>query len=160
MTRVTVADAGVGRPAGTARLSAAGLTIRVVAVVVVGVLLIFGTVIGSDDDFPLGPFRMFAGVNPNTEDVLSTFAMGVNVDGQTVRVPLDSMGYRRAELEGQLGQFKAHPSQLAFLMADYDRHDSSHPPLKTLRIMQRHYHVVDRHYRGYSDVPVVSWTQP
>ena len=48
-------------------ISARGRAVRLAATLIAGVLLLAGTVWGSDDHFPFGPFLMYAGVNPPNE---------------------------------------------------------------------------------------------
>src|SRR3954454_21587933 len=94
-------------------LSTRGRWIRVAATVVCGVLLLGGTLYGADDDFPFGPFRMYATSPDPNGDAKDTRVEGVDATGKTVQLTEGNSGIRRAEIEGQEGAYVAAPSRLA-----------------------------------------------
>ena len=63
-------------------------------------LLLGGTIWGSDDLFPFGPFRMYAGVNPPNEPAPDPRIEGTTVDGTVIQLGEKETGLRRAEVEG------------------------------------------------------------
>src|SRR5918993_875082 len=65
-------------------LSPVGRMVRVVVTVIAGALLLAGTVWGTDDHFPFGPFSMYAGVNPPNEPAPDTRVEGVEPDDRPV----------------------------------------------------------------------------
>ncbi len=93
-------------------LSARGRRVRGIATAVVAVLLIAGSVRGSDDDFPFGPFRMYAGVNDPNGDVVSSYMQAVLPGGKVIRVDERGTGMRRAELEAEMDGFINDPASL------------------------------------------------
>ena len=103
----------LSRPAGTTfggvltGLTATGRHLRVALLAVAGTLLLLGTLVGQDDAFPFGPFRMYATADAPNGSVLSTRLEAVTVDGAVVRVGEGDIGMRRAEYEGQLPSLSA-----------------------------------------------------
>jgi hypothetical protein len=65
-------------------LTTRGRTVRVLVTLAGGLLLLAGTAWGSDDHFPLGPFRMYAGVNPPDEPAPDTRLEGTDSSGAVV----------------------------------------------------------------------------
>jgi hypothetical protein len=107
------------------------LAIGAVALVVV----LAGTVWGQDDDFPVGPFRMYATAAKPTGTVRVAELWGVRPDGQRVLLQAHDVGLRRAELEGQLPRFRKDPALLAALAT---------PAYVEIRLEERERFVVDR----------------
>jgi hypothetical protein len=76
--------------------------------------LVYGTIWGTDDDFPFGPMVQFAfSVDPNGE-IRSTFIEADTTIGERVRVRLSAagVGIARAEIEGELEKIRKDPSLL------------------------------------------------
>jgi hypothetical protein len=109
------------------RLSNGGRYIRLAACVLVLIVVLAGTVLGSDDDFPLGPFHMYSTrTDPNSVSrelrVQIVLASGAIVD-----VTNESGAPRRAELEGREAQLQNDPAELAKLIPLYTAHVSGTP---------------------------------
>lgn len=138
-------------------LTPGGRRVRAGATAVGLGLLLAGSVWGSDDHFPFGPFRMYAGRNPTTGTVHSTTLHAVTATGAVVRVPDAATGLRRAELEGQLPRFQAHPELLADIATAHARRRPHEPAYVEVRIVQRRYTVRDRRVRGSTDVVLGRW---
>ena len=85
-------------------LTATGRRLRLGGLVVAAVLLLLGTAVGGDDDFPFGPFRMYATADDPNGQVLSTTLEAVTATGRAVAVDERDIGLRRAEYEGQLAR--------------------------------------------------------
>lgn len=100
------------RDVPTATLTATGRRVRLVTTVVVFGLLVAGTFVGTDHDFPFGPFRMYATSGRSTGAV-RTAALKGWWQGRPVAVRSESIGLRRAELEGQYPRFRRDPRMLA-----------------------------------------------
>jgi hypothetical protein len=97
-----------------------GRRVRVVASAIVFALVVAGSLWGSDDDFPFGPFRMYA-TAARTDGVVSTpFLVLVDADGTELRPRSDVFGLRPAELEGRYPDFRADPTLLGSLAAAYE----------------------------------------
>lgn len=96
-------------------LSRAGRACRLAVTVTVLALLGWGSLVGQDDDFPIGPFVMFAFTTPPNGDVRSVGLEAVTDRGQRLSVPTEptAVGLRRAEVEGQLPRVVTHPELLA-----------------------------------------------
>lgn len=76
-----------------------GLVARVVATLLGAALLLSGTAVGTDDMFPFGPFRMYAGVNGPDEDAPDLRVGGADASHRTVALDEKTTGIRRAEIE-------------------------------------------------------------
>lgn len=145
--------------AAVSRLGRGGRLIRGAVALLIGSLLVLSSWRGSDDHFPLGPFLMFAGRNPPTADVPSAFVQAVTSTGQVVTVSAAASGLRRAELEGQLGSLQRNPDQLQDIAAAHSRRSPDAPAFVEIRVVQRRFHLRDRHLRGYTDVVLATWRQ-
>jgi hypothetical protein len=113
------------------------LRLAIGAVALVAVLV--GTVRGQDDDFPVGPFRMYATAAKPTGTVRVAELIGVRPDGTRVVLQAHDVGLRRAELEGQLPRFRKDPELLAALAT---------PAYVEIRLEERERFVVDRRVQG------------
>jgi hypothetical protein len=123
-------------PATVVPLRAGGRRRRLVASALVVLLLLAGTAWGRDDDFPFGPFRMYA-TTQHLDGFTSWFRTeGVLADGSVVDIPTSQLGLRRAELEGQLDRFRQRPELLDLLITAYERRQPDHVPLVELRVVK------------------------
>jgi hypothetical protein len=137
-------------------MTAAGRRIRLAATVVVLGLLLAGSVWGADDDFPFGPFRMFANSGKANGVVSVPQLVGV-VDGRTFRISPESVHIRRAEIEGQFNRFR-EARLLESLARSYiaDGHE-----LDELRLVLRRRRIVDGRRVGPATGRIVArWTAP
>ncbi len=99
-------------PYPTGVLGVQAKVVRLVVTVVVFGLLLAGTVAGTDDDFPFGPFSMYAWRHDPDTGVASDTVQAVLEDGRVVDVSFGDVGLRRAEIEGQLHRFVENPGLL------------------------------------------------
>ena len=142
-------------------LSTRGRWIRVAATVVCGVLLLGGTLYGVDDDFPFGPFRMYATSPDPNGDAKDTRVEGVDATGKTVQLTEGNSGIRRAEIEGQEGAYVAAPSRLAEVAAAYQEHSPGATPLREVRIVVRWHGIKHARPTGtYRDQVIAQWSRP
>jgi hypothetical protein len=106
-------------------------------------LLLGGTLWGEDDDFPFGPFKMYAGRAAPDGQVNSTRVVGLTPGGEEIRLSGGQVGLRRAEFEGQLPRLQQHPELLGLLADTYiDTHGSA-PDLVSVQVVQRRYELRD-----------------
>jgi len=142
-------------------LTARGRWIRVAATVICGVLLLGGTLYGVDDDFPFGPFRMYATAPDANGDAKDTRVEGVDVNGRTVQLTEGNSGIRRAEIEGQEGAYVADPARLADVAAAYAQHTPGAAALREVRIVVRWHDIEHARPTGtYHDQVIADWTRP
>jgi len=145
----TLARESLGRRAVAARLVATALGL---------VLLLAGTLVGTDDDFPFGPFRMFATTNPWSEPISIARAEITGADGRTVELTPANSGVRRAEIEGQLDRFRSDPRLLAGLADAYRAHNPDAAALRTVTVLLRHHQISRSGPTGrYTDEVVAEW---
>jgi hypothetical protein len=123
--------------------------LRLAVAAIVTALVLAGTVWGQDDDFPAGPFRMYATAAKATGTVRTAELWGVRADGTRRQLQASDVGLRRAELEGQLPRFRKDPSLLGAL---------AQPQYVEVRLEERVRHVVDRRLQRHEErVLIASW---
>jgi hypothetical protein len=148
-----------GAVAAPERLRGRGRTTRLVATVLGLALLLAGTLVGTDDDFPFGPFRMFATTNEWSEPISIARAEVTDATGRTVELTPANSGVRRAEVEGQLDRFRAEPRVLAGLADAYRAHNPAAPAPRTVTVLLRHHEISRSGPTGrYTDEVVATWT--
>jgi hypothetical protein len=109
---------------------------RLLAAAVVFSLLFVGTIRGQDDDFPFGPFRMYA-TRQSLDGTTTWYGIdGVTDDGRVTFLPGATYGMRRAELEGQVRRFVAEPRLLGELATAYARRRPGSAPLVEIYLVK------------------------
>lgn len=140
------------------RLSPPGRAVRVAVTVVGAAVLLAGTIAGTDDDFPFGPFKMYSTTDKLDAPVADTRVDAVDVAGRPQVLDQGSTGIRRAEIEGQAAGFKADPGGLAVIARAYQAHRPSAPPLAEISVVVRWHQLRDGHPTGgYRDQVVAEW---
>lgn len=109
-------------------LTGRGRAVRLSLTAIAAGLLIYGTVAGSDDMFPFGPFHMYSRYYPATGFVTGTTVQAVTAAGREVTVTERDTGLAHGDIEGRIGAFKADPSRLASLAAAFHRRHPDAPP--------------------------------
>jgi len=109
---------------------------RVSVAAVVFAVLLAGTAWGKDDNFPFGPFRMYA-TRQQLDGTTTWYRLeATTVDGQRIFLPGATYGLRRAELEGQIPRFLAHPELLGELASAYGVRRPDGPELVEVHLVQ------------------------
>jgi hypothetical protein len=129
-------------------LSPAGRLVRLSATVAVLLVLLAGSVWGTDASFPFGPFKMYSTRADPDRPVVSTRVVGLTADGAEVRLSGGEVGLRRAEFEGQLPRLVEQPELLALLADTYTAHHPGAEPLVEVRVVQRRYQLEDGRQTG------------
>lgn len=141
-------------------LTTRGRTARLIATALVFGVLLAGTIWGDEDQFPFGPFRMYATNEGPNAPVDDPRAEGVTADGTVIYLNEGNAGVRRAEIEGQLDRYVEQPSRLRALAEAYDRARPGADRLVEVRIIMRWHGVRDSRPTGtYTDHLVVRWTR-
>jgi hypothetical protein len=125
------------------------------AVAVFG-LLIAGTFKGDDDQFPFGPFRMYASAVDNNGAVRALRIDGVDDQGHPLVVQSDLLGMRRAEFEGELPRLEGDQALLDSLARHYRSQQQSSPKLRELVVVETSYQLVNGKQEGGSTERVVA----
>ncbi len=142
-------------------LTAAGRRVRLAVTLVVAVLTLAGTLVGQDDDFPFGPFRMYSTRDDPNGTVVDTRVEAVSPDGRVLVVDERSTGLKRAEVEGQVDRFRADPALLGQLARAHARLRPEEPPYEQVRVVERRYVLRDSRPTGQATEQVVaSWQRP
>jgi hypothetical protein len=120
-------------------------------------LLLYGTVGGTDDMFPFGPFRMYAGYYPPDGVITSNTLMAQTASGQDVVVTEADIGLARGDIEGELGAYEADPTRFATLAQAYHLRHPAAPPYIAMWIAQTRWQLHDRAVAGTLTVTRVKW---
>lgn len=137
-------------------LSAAGRRVRLGLTLLLAVLTLAGTFVGQDDDFPFGPFRMYSTRDDPNGTVVSTRVEAVDASGRVRTVDESATGLRRAEVEGQVGRFRADPDLLAALSRAHARLHPDEPALVEVRVVEQVYELRDSRPTGEESERVVA----
>lgn len=97
-------------PSRVARALAAGVGL---------VLITAGTLLGSDDDFPVGPLRMYSVRDDPNGTVTQAVVLALSADGRAIDVTNARGAPRRAELEGRLSELARRPAVFAALARQF-----------------------------------------
>lgn len=138
-----------------------GRRLRIAVTFLVAAVLLVGTIWGQDDLFPFGPFRMYATADKLNSPVADTRFELVDTTGAVVELTQDNTGIRRAEIEGQLGRFRADPALLRAIDQAYIARNPHAPAAVTVRIIIRWEALKGGVPTGaYHDQTVASWNPP
>ena len=141
-------------------LSATGRRARSGVSLVVAALVLAGTLVGDDDDFPFGPFRMYSTRDDPDGQVVSTRVEAVDTGGTLRVVDERSTGLKRAEVEGQVGRFRSEPDLLGALSLAHDRLRPQEPAYAEVRVVEVVYQLRDSRPTGQPrERVVVRWTR-
>ncbi|WP_433117539.1 hypothetical protein [Micromonospora sp. CA-246542] len=139
-------------------LTTRGRTTRLGVTALGLVLLLLGTFWGSDDDFPFGPFRMYATSNPPNAPAPDTRVEGVNSAGAVVDLDQDATGIRRAEIEGQQDRYATDPALLAEVADAYaERHPDASALVEVRIVIRWHGIRAGRPTGRHTDETIVRW---
>ncbi len=126
-------------------------------------LVTAGTVRGFDDDFPFGPFKMYATRDDPNGSVFQVLVEAVTSSGRLVDVTNTSGAPRRAELEGRLGSFAADPAEFADVAARYVHGVAPNSVAGTvtqIRLIDRRFPLHDGRSGTPIDAVVATWNVP
>lgn len=142
-------------------LSARGRRIRIGVTLVVAGLLLYGTLWGQDDLFPIGPFRMYATTDQLNAPVFDTRFELVDTTGATVELTEVNTGIRRAEIEGQLTRIEQDPSLLRVIDEAYVSLNPHAAAPVLVRVVVRWHQLKNGLETGvYTDQTVATWDVP
>ena len=142
-------------------LSSRGRAVRVAVTGIAATLLLAGTLWGQDDDFPFGPFRMYATAPDPDADAPDTRVEGVDASGRTVLLTESNSGLRRAEIEGQQAAYVHHPDRLRQVAIAYAVRNPRAEELRTVRIVIHWVGIEDGRPTGTGyDQVVAEWSAP
>ena len=138
----TAAPAGAGEPTGeppVQTLGRASIGWRLAALLLGTVLVVRGSVIGNDVEWPFAPMSQFAFRVGHDDAIRATFLEARAADGEVKIVPITvpNFGLARAEIEGQQPRFIRQPSLLTDLAASYARLHPGQPQLTQLWLNER-----------------------
>jgi hypothetical protein len=142
------------------RIPASGKALRLTATVVFGGLLLAGTLIGEDDAFPFGPFRMYATTDSLDAPVRSTRMEAIDSTSRRFALRDSHVGLRRAEIEGQMKRFEREPEAMGGIAAAYHHRHPLRPRLTRIEIITRHFELADGRPTGkHHDTVELVWSE-
>ena len=146
-------------PAPIRRLSRASLGWRSAVLVAGTLLVIWGSVFGTDNAWPFGPMSQFAFRAGPNDGIHSVFLQVRNTEGRVFVVPLSpgQVGTGRAEVEGQMTRIRANPALLRDLAQSYHRIHPKEPPLEQLWLRDRITEFHQGRKVGERIDPMVGW---
>lgn len=133
---------------------------RLVATGAAALLLLAGTVWGTDDHFPFGPFKMYSSARDPDAPAEDARLEAVGAGGEVVLLTPANTGIRRAEFEGQLDRFRQQPELLGTVVDAYLRRNPDAPPPREVRLVVRWHEVRDFEVTGVWRDDVVATWQP
>jgi hypothetical protein len=143
------------------RLGRGGQAVRLVVVLVAAMALLAGSIWGSDDDFPFGPFRMFAGVNAPNEPAPDPRVEGVDATGATIELNEHNAGLRRAEVEDNENEYIAHPDRLSLIADAYHARNPIAPTFVRVTLIMRWHEIRHSAATGrWHDQALAVWVRP
>jgi hypothetical protein len=124
--------------------------VRLIVVLVGIVLLIHGSVRGTDDLWPFGPMSQYAMVVPDDSTITYTRISAETDAGTTVDVPLniEGAGVARAEIEARTGEIVANPSLLQAVADGWARKHPDKPKYVRLELIRDTTTLVDGRVAG------------
>lgn len=127
---------------------------RLAAAGVVVALLTAGTLVGSDADFPFGPFRMYATRDDPNGAVVQAVVFARTADGGLHDVTDTPGAPRRAELEGRLSLYEGDPALFARVAPAYR---DAVPGVVRVELVRREYRLSGGRRAGTVELPVAAW---
>jgi hypothetical protein len=141
-------------------VGARGRAARIAVTLLACALLLAGSLWGDDDEFPFGPFRMYASVPDVNAPARDTRLEATDDVGATVLLTERNTGIRRAELEGQMDRFQKDPGLLRAVVTAYAKRNRHAPQLRQVRIVIRWHAIRDGAPTGaWRDEVVTTWTR-
>jgi hypothetical protein len=147
---------------GAARLPARARLARVVATVAVLAATLVGTLVGTDDSFPFGPFRMYS-TSTNPDRWVVVFRLEARTkDGVWHRAGLNpsSIGVNRAEVEGQINDYREHPERLRNFVLAHTELRPDLPRWTGARLIEQRLLLRNRRYIGTTEQVTAQWAAP
>ena len=120
------------------KLGRRGRIARVTVAVIGIVLLVNGSVRGSDDLWPFGPMSQYSMVVADNESIVFTRISALTDAGTTVDVPLniEGAGVARAEIEARAGEIVKNPALLQQVADGWARKHPDKPKYVHLLLIQ------------------------
>lgn len=143
--------------ATTGQIAKPARRLRLALVAAAAVLLLCGTLFGTDDMFPFGPFHMYSNYYPPNGVITSTAVVAQTASGHTVFVTQRDTGLARGDIEGELKEFEANPDRLGDLAASFHHRFPNASPFVEMRLIQKRWTLHDRKVVGTNVVTLVQW---
>ena len=138
-------------------LGTSGRRARMTATLIVLALVVLGSAVGDDDNWPFGPFRMYSTTTRPNGTVTIPFFEGVTDKGRTVELTTDDVGLRRAEVLGQMDRLRADPELLGALATAYSRLHPDGERLMSLRLVTGVHRLKHGRPVAFDEQVLVSW---
>jgi hypothetical protein len=141
-------------------ISPRGRRVRAVVTVLALGGLAYGSTLGSNKDFPIGPMTQYAFYVAPDGVVKSTTVWADTTAGTHVHVGLDpqGVGVKRADIEAQLPEIVANPALLRTISTAQRRLHPHQPQYTKLYVVQTVYQLRDRVPVSHSTTTIATWT--
>jgi hypothetical protein len=141
-------------------LTTRGRWLRALLTVIALGALAYGSVLGNNKMFPIGPMTQYAFYVAPDGVVRSTTVWADTTAGTRVHVGLDAqgVGVKRADVEAQLPEIVAHPELLRTIATAQRRLHPHQPQYVRLYVMQTVFQLRNRVPVGHTTSTLVSWT--
>jgi hypothetical protein len=132
-------DRAPGDQAPVRTLGRTSIAWRLAALLLGTVLIVRGSVIGNDVEWPFAPMSQFAFRVGQNDQIRATFLQARTTDGEVklIAISINNLGLARAEIEGQQPRLIREPNLLADLAASYARLHPGQPELAQLWLNER-----------------------
>lgn len=103
--------------------------------------------------------RMYSTTNEVDGPIASIHLEGTTVDGAVVRIKINSLGLRPAELDGQIPRFRADPGLMRYVLETYEATNPDGHELTSLRLVRGIHQLEDRKEVSYTEEVIAEWTR-
>ncbi|MBA3489929.1 MAG: hypothetical protein H0T78_10410 [Longispora sp.] len=135
-----------------------GIRARISLTITVATLLLVGSFLGEDDAFPFGPFRMYSTTDALDSPVRDTRVEATDTGGRVFELTEVNTGFRRAEVEGQLGRFERDPGLLGHLATAYTSRNPGASTIARISIVARWHELAGGRPTGASrEETILTW---
>ena len=134
-----------------------GRRIRLAAAAAVLALVVAGSLWGDDDNWPVGPFRMYSTTTRLDGTVIVPLFEATTADGRRLRLATDDFGLRRAEVLGQLTRLRRRPELLGAFALAHERLHEGAARLDEVRLVAGVHLLRGGRPVGYREKVLASW---
>jgi hypothetical protein len=141
-------------------LTRRGKLARIAATLAMVIALGATSLWGTDDLFPFAPFKMYSHAHDPDGWANSTSLVLTDATGRSFPIGDNDTGFRRAELEGQLGRFREDPALLALVAGAYEDAHPGSPEIVAAEVRIVHYELRDGERTGAERLEIAAtWSE-
>lgn len=103
--------------------------------------------------------RMYSTTNEVDGPISSIHLEGTTVAGEILKIKINALGLRPAELDGQIPRFRADPALMRHVLETYEERNPEAEALVSLRLVRGIHQLEDRREVDYSEEVIAEWTR-